>query len=398
MRKRRFSIVLLFLILFLAGGCNSQNIRDVSAIVSADDPVKYAGKVLQQKGRDIAAHPESLPRELQKLKARIDKFKRVINSIWGKEHAQEPGPKDYVKYTDKYYNRAHIDFEAGTVTVETVAPDDQRGHLKAAIVTTLLTPDDPREVDLYSDSKPKAGASGKPFLYEQVLDQDGKAIAWEWRANRYADYLIKNNLKKVRLGKHNGLRVQFPLVAGHEKVRAYKYASLVQKYSRKYKVTESLIYGVIKTESDFNPFAVSHAPAYGLMQIVPATAGRDVFEKVKQRSGQPSPQYLYNPENNIDTGAAYLKILQENYLAKVRDINARRYSVISAYNGGAGNVLKTFSSDRNKAIEKINQLSPGQVYDQLTRKHPSQESRRYLYKVTQAQKEFWNNNGFNTGQ
>ncbi len=43
---------------------------------------------------------------------------------------------------------------------------------------------------------------------------------------------------------------------------------------------------------------------------------------------------------------------------------------------------------------KINQLSPSQVYQQLTKKHPKQESRRYLYKVNEAQKEFWRNNGF----
>ena len=155
---------------------------------------------------------------------------------------------------------------------------------------------------------------------------------------------------------------------------------------------------MIKTESSFNPFAVSHAPAYGLMQIVPRTAGRDVFDKIKNKPGEPSPQYLYDPENNIDTGVAYLKILQERYLVNVRDNNARRYSVISAYNGGAGNVLKTFSSDRKKAMQKINQLSANQVYDQLINKHPSQESRRYLFKVTEAQKEFWKTNGFNKGK
>jgi peptidoglycan lytic transglycosylase C len=389
---------LLLLLVLILSGCNSKNIRDIHDIARAEDPVKQVGKVLEQKGRDIAANPESLPKELKILMAKIDKFKRLVDSIWGKEDKREAGPKDYVKYTDKYYNRAHIDFEAGTVTVETLAPADQQAYLKKAIVTTLLTPDDPREVDLYSDASPKTGKSGKPFLYEQVLDHDGKAIAWEWRANRYAEYLLKTKLKKVKLGKRNGLQVQFPLIASHQQVRAYKYASLVQKYSKKYKVTESLIYGVIKTESSFNPFAVSHAPAYGLMQIVPSTAGRDVFEKIKQRSGQPSPNYLYVPENNIDTGTAYLKILQENYLVKVHNNNSRRYSVISAYNGGAGNVLKTFSRDRNKAIEQINKLSPSQVYDDLTNKHPSLESRRYLYKVTQAQKEFWKSNGFSKGE
>jgi membrane-bound lytic murein transglycosylase C len=168
----------------------------------------------------------------------------------------------------------------------------------------------------------------------------------------------------------------------------------VQRYSRKYNVTESLIYGVIKTESSFNPFAVSHAPAYGLMQIVPSTAGRDVFERIKNIRGQPSPEDLYEPEFNIDIGTAYLKILQEQYLVKISDNNARRYSVISAYNGGAGNVFKTFSSDQTRALARINQLAPEEVYRQLNQNHPSPESRRYLSKVYEAQKEFWRNDGF----
>ena len=389
---RRISLVLLALCLCTA--CNSRNIRDIADIAAAEDPAKQAGRVLEQKGREIASNPTALPEELRKLRNRIEKFKKLINAIWGEEDAPESGPKDYVKYTDQYYNRAHIDFEAGQVTVETIAPQRQQEYLKKAIVTTLLTPDDPRNVDLYSDALPEEKQSVKPFLYEQVLDQDGKAIAWQWRAGRYADYLIKTRIRKITIGKRAGLQVQFPLVAGHKQLRAYKYAQLVQKYASKYRVTESLIYGVIKTESSFNPFAVSHAPAYGLMQIVPSTAGRDVFEKIKQRSGQPSPEYLYDPENNIDTGTAYLKILQERYLAGIRDQNSHRYSVISAYNGGAGNVMRTFSADRKKAISKINQLSSKEVYRQLTEKHPSQESRRYLYKVNEAQKEFWSKEGF----
>ncbi len=231
MQIRQYFKSLLLLFLLLSSGCNSKNIRDISEIARAGDPVKQAGKILEQKGRDIAADPGSLPQELLILKAKIDKFKRLIDSIWGKEDVPEAGPKDYVKYTDKYYNRAHIDFEAGTVTIETLAPDDQTDYLKKAIITTLLTPDDPREVDLYSDTAPGGDKTGKPFLYEQVLDHDGKAIAWQWRANRYAEYLIKNKLRKVSLGKRRGLQVQFPLIASHQQERAYKYASLIQNYS-----------------------------------------------------------------------------------------------------------------------------------------------------------------------
>ncbi len=373
-------------------GCNSLSVRDIQDIGAVVEEPSKAKQVLKDKGRRYAE--SQIPADIRTLKATVETFLKQINVIWGKDDAKQPGPKDYVKYTEKYYNRAHVDFEAGTITIETLAPDSQEAYLKKAIVTTLLTPNDPRQVDLYSDALPKGEGEGKPFLYEQVLDHEGKAIAWEWRANRYADYLIKNKISRVTIGKKNGLRVVFPLVKTHHKIRAYKYASLVQKYSKKYNVTESLIYGIIKTESSFNPFAVSHAPAYGLMQVVPSTAGKDVFQKIKQQQGQPTAQNLYNPEYNIDIGTAYIKILQERYLVKVKDQNAKRYTVISAYNGGAGNVLKTFSSNRDKAVVKINQLSSTQVYEQLTNKHPKLESRRYLYKVNEAQKEFWKDNGF----
>ncbi|MCP4682068.1 MAG: membrane-bound lytic murein transglycosylase MltC [Desulfobacterales bacterium] len=368
--------------------------HDIIAIIDADKPEQKASQLLKTKGHYYVKNPQQLSKDIKDLQAKIKKFRRIIDSVWGKKDKKEPGPKDYVKYTDKYYNRAHINFETGNVIVETLAPDSQQAYLKKAIISTLLTPDDPRHVDLYSDTTPAADSKNRPFLYGQVLDQDGKPIAWQWRANRYAEYLIKNKVQKVKLGNKKGLRVTFPLVAKHKQLRAYKYADLVRKYSNKYNVTESLIYGVIKTESSFNPFAVSRAPAYGLMQIVPGTAGRDVFEKIKQRPGQPTPKYLYNPGNNIDTGTAYLKILQERYLVRIKNNNSRRYSVISAYNGGAGNVFKTFSSNRDNAVRKINQLPAKQVYQKLHTKHPSRESRHYLYKVTEAQKEFWRNDGF----
>ena len=48
-------------------------------------------------------------------------------------------------------------------------------------------------------------------------------------------------------------------------------------------------------------------------------------------------------------GTAYLHLLQTVYLADIQDPQSRRYAVISAYNGGAGGVLNTFSNDRKAA-------------------------------------------------
>jgi membrane-bound lytic murein transglycosylase C len=62
--------------------------------------------------------------------------------------------------------------------------------------------------------------------------------------------------------------------------------------------------------------------------------------------------------------------------------------MISAYNGGTGNVLKTFDADRTRAMSKINQTSTSNVYKKLRYDHPRTESRNYLEKVTKAKKNY----------
>lgn len=90
----------------------------------------------------------------------------------------------------------------------------------------------------------------------------------------------------------------------HLDKRAHKYLGMVRQASRKYGVDESLILAIMQTESSFNPYAVSHADAMGLMQVVQHSAGRDVFRSCG-KSGLPSRSYLFDPANNIDTGTAY---------------------------------------------------------------------------------------------
>lgn len=73
------------------------------------------------------------------------------------------------------------------------------------------------------------------------------------------------------------------------------------------------------------------------MQIIPTTAGRDVFQRLKQCNDQPSKSYFFQPFNNADTGVAYPLLLQTHYLKNVKDPPTRHYAVISAYNGDTGN-------------------------------------------------------------
>ncbi|OTA18047.1 putative transglycosylase signal peptide protein [Xenorhabdus vietnamensis] len=316
----------------------------------------------------------------------MGQFAHNIENIWGLQEVLIAGSKDYVKYTDQYKTRSHINFEAGSITIETISPIEPTEHLRKAIITTLLMGDDPGTIDLYSDAN-DIQISKEPFLYGQVLDNTGEPIRWEWRANHFANYLVQNKLQKRQSGLHIIWSVTMQLVPNHLDKRAHKYLPIVRKASIKYGVDESLILAIIQTESSFNPYAVSRSDALGLMQVMQHTAGRDIF-KMQGKSGQPSRSYLFDPENNIDAGTAYLSILQNTYLGEIKNATARRYAVITAYNGGAGSVLRVFSSDRKKAAQIINSMEPGNIYETLTNKHPSAESRRYLMKVNNAQKSY----------
>ncbi|WP_273802199.1 membrane-bound lytic murein transglycosylase MltC [Proteus vulgaris] len=316
----------------------------------------------------------------------MGQFANNIEMIWGMKEVLIAGPKDYVKYTDAYKTRSHINFEAGTITIETLGSDAPQFQLHKAIVTTLLMGEDPGSIDLYSDVN-NIPHSTEPFLSGQVLDNTGQPIRWEWRANKFADYLIANKLQKRQSGINTIWYVTINLVPNHLDKRAHKYLPLVQQAAAKYGVEPSLILAIMQIESSFNPYAVSSSDALGLMQIMPATAGRDVF-RMQGKSGQPSRSYLFDPANNIDAGAAYISILQNSYLGDIKDPISRRYAVIQAYNGGAGSVLRIFHSDKKQAAAMINNLEPTQVYTTLRNKHPADQSRRYLEKVSTAQRNY----------
>lgn len=316
----------------------------------------------------------------------MGQFANNIENIWGIKEVLIAGPKDYVKYTDQYLTRSHINFDDGTITIETIAGTDPAGHLRQAIINTLLMGDDPASVDLYSDAN-DVQISKMPFLYGQVVDQTGQAIRWQGRASKFADYLLQNRLKSRSTGLKIVYSVTINLVPNHLDKRAHKYIGMVRKASKKYGVDESLILAIMQTESSFNPYAVSHADALGLMQVVQHSAGVDVF-KSQGKWGKPSRSFLFDPESNIDTGTAYLAILQDTYLGGIDNPTSRRYAVITAYNGGAGSVLRVFNSDKQRAFSIINSMAADDVYQTLTTRHPSAESRRYLYKVNTAQKSY----------
>lgn len=99
-------------------------------------------------------------------------------------------------------------------------------------------------------------------------------------------------------------------------------------------VRPSLIYAVIKAESNFDPAAVSPAGAKGLAQLTDATA-RYAAEMggMEYREGA-----SFNPEFSIRIAARYLRYLLDKYGGDLR-------CAVAAYNAGEGNVDKWLASE-----------------------------------------------------
>ena len=144
-------------------------------------------------------------------------------------------------------------------------------------------------------------------------------------------------------------------------------------------VPAPLIVAMIHTESSFNPLAVSHIPAYGLMQVVPTSAGIDVNEFLHSKREPLEKDYLFIADQNVEAGSAYLHLLNNRYLAKITDPQTRLYCAIAAYNTGVGNVTKAFTDGRTTRMSdsvaaEINAMAPQQAYELLLTKLPYEEN------------------------
>ena len=108
---------------------------------------------------------------------------------------------------------------------------------------------------------------------------------------------------------------------------ATEIGTLVKMISLTYGIDPDLVSAVIKTESNYDQWAVSPKGAKGLMQLVPATG---------HRFGVEDP---FDARQNIEGGVRYLKFLLEKFDGSV-DLS------LAAYNAGEG------------AVEKLGRVPP----------------------------------------
>lgn len=165
--------------------------------------------------------------------------------------------------------------------------------------------------------------------------------------------------------------------------RAMQWMPISEKAGAAWGVSPRLITAMIAVESGGNPNLISKSNAVGLMQLKASTSGREVYRYMGW-GGEPSTSDLKNPERNISMGAAYLSIMEHGVLAGIKDPQVMQYALVVSYVNGAGALLRTFSSDRKKAIDKINDLSADGFFEHVVENHPAPQAPRYIWKVQKA--------------
>lgn len=134
------------------------------------------------------------------------------------------------------------------------------------------------------------------------------------------------------------LEVLFPK-AYWDSVRSYSTANELDPY---------LVASLIRQESEFNPGAISHANAYGLMQLLPSV-GKRVAKEVKL--GGFSTSKLLEPNANIQLGTRYFREMIEDNGGKVE-------YALAAYNAGNHRVVQWLADGSYRDVPEFVESIP----------------------------------------
>lgn len=382
--------------------------REQAETKTSDDPAQQMREDLARSRQGMREDVDEMERGKQedwsRLSAQMEEQYRDLarkmaeQSAWMKKRVEaqwteyrDSTRKEWVDYNERGDSKSTVDFEKGKIEVEVLIPVEEAAPSKKKIsgVSDL----DPREqAKLRALAEEKIRAQTRKMLEtkeerketvlkDQVKTREG-AVVTEKNADRFVKeqlapaMVVEEKPVTARDGKPRlKIKVKIDMVPGHLKIRAARYAGQIGLAARKYGLDPALIYAVIHTESEFNPKARSPAGALGLMQIVPRTAGNEAYKYLYKKDSLVTPEYLFDPDNNILLGSTYLHMLMTRHYGKIKSPDNRRSLSIAAYNCGPGNVRKSVTSGRD-----MNALTNPEVVG-LIRRFAPKETQHYLPRV-----------------
>ncbi len=348
----------------------------------------------------------------QALEDAYARLSREVADTWGEAEVILPTRKQWVDYAEDMQTRRIVDFEAGTVQIEQMLDDAVDTVQVAAVIHDELealrtdSEQDLAEKDLAMQyareslaaegvaTAPIAELPDEPVL-ERVIAPIAEAsladtIAAAFQAKAPTPVNAPLTAAVVTSEGKQKVSVTVPLAKNFTQTLAERYFGTIAREARRRDLAPSLLLAVMETESSFNPRATSGVPAYGLMQLVPKSGALDAYLYVYGERMLLDPEYLYDPDQNVELGSAYLALLQNRYLRHIDNPKSKELCAIAAYNTGASNVARSFTGTRSvpEAAKVINAMDPDAVYNHLRNNLPYEETRNYIRKVTAAQERY----------
>ncbi|MBS4028037.1 MAG: DUF3393 domain-containing protein [Ignavibacteriales bacterium] len=364
--------------------------------------LKQQQQGIQEQEEQFFQYQQRVTEEYRKYEEEQKKaFQDYLDNIekqWGERNTKTSTKKEWVSYDKDYKSRRSVDFEKGEAKVEVLIEPSQANN-KDLIQQKIKEEISKMVADKGNDdplsAKEKSPEEKQPILADQLQTKDKQPVTAK-NVGQFAEQILRVSETKQEevKGKDGEKRIAViitvPLVPDHLRKRAITYKENVQNESQRFKIDPTLVFAVVHTESYFNPKARSGVPAYGLMQLVPKSGGRDAYLYVYKVDSLLTPEYLYTPENNVELGAAYLNILLTKYFKEVKDEQSRLYCAVASYNTGAGNVARAFTGKTKlkPAIEKINAMTSDEVFAHLKSKLPYKETQDYIIRVTERMKNY----------
>ncbi len=370
---------------------------------------------LSQQELGVEAEEQAFKQYQRTLEAGFDAYQKAYQQefeIYTNEIIQQwgefldPGPKTWVSYTQNNQIRRVADFEQGHAEVSLLiregdTADDIDQQVRTAVYQWLnSTEADAYQADQLSSrieqrllENPSIVKTAQPSTQRIFSLEDLSAMHLEQspyiKVNRQNSAPVQWEITKTMNGEKAMVTASFVIPHSVHK-KAKRFSEEVTAAAVRERLPPELILAVIETESSFNPMARSHIPAYGLMQIVPRSAGKDASRYLYGESKLLAPSYLYKVDKNIGVGSAYLHLLYYRYMRKVTDPVSRLYCVIAAYNTGASNVGAAFTGKKSfsGAVETINSMTQEEVYQALVNGLAYEETQKYLIKVTSRMKKY----------
>ena len=201
-----------------------------------------------------------------------------------------------------------------------------RGHLRVALLAALqflilclipsTAPSNSMAVDnsaaienIFAD----APSASEIELFEELAD---------WIAgDEPAAYTSLRGVIRARPASFDVFRSYLDDSTRYQQLESLPFGTVMRQAAESHGVDALLVAAIVEAESSFDPCAISHRGAVGLMQVMPATAGSYTLER------------LTDPDLNVDLGTGYLRHLLDLYGGDLE-------LALAAYNAGPANVRR----------------------------------------------------------